>query len=302
MLRSLWDYIHFQNIGTSISCCLRLCVTLSSRCPVAVAFFSLLLSQSNTGFSQGNPRFPFEPHQWLNTTPYTLEGKGVVLWYFEEGCPRCRAKWPELIKLSEKYADQPVLFVAVNSGTPRTQLVDYVKAVNLKWPVLVDLERSFEKQSEVGEISLHNIFQIASIDGGGQFQQGRWDDLEGAVKRALTNARWKLPPTDLPTELLAAWRVIEFGQFADAAQTLTRSKVSNDLQVKSASERLLKRVDQSISQDISSLSASTDKWQRYVQMRVIADRYRGYPLPAEFRAEGSLLHQDPEIKQRLSAQ
>ncbi len=300
MLRSLRDCIHFQNVGTSISGCLRLSMTHSSQWPVAVALFSLLISQSNTGFSQENPRFPFEPHQWLNTSPYTLEGKGVVLWYFEEGCPRCRAKWPELIKLSEKYADQPVLFVGINSGTPRTQLVDYVKGVNLKWPVLIDSQRSFEKQSEVGEISLQNIFQIASIDGRGQFQQGRWDDLEGAVKRALTNARWKLPPTDLPTELLTACRAIEFGQYADAAKTLGRSKDSSDLQVKSASERLLKIVNQSIGQDISRLSPSNDKWQHYVQMRVIADRYRGYILPDDFRVEGTRLHEDPEIKRRVA--
>lgn len=121
------------------------------------------------------------------------------------------------------------------------------------------------------------------------------------MKRALQDAHWELPPTDIPTELLSAWRAIEFGQYADAAQSLTRSKDSSDSQVKSAGERLLQIVDHAISHDISQLSPTTDKWQRYVQMRVIADRYRGYSLPVEFRAEGSRLHRDPEIKQRAAS-
>ncbi|MEZ6081721.1 MAG: hypothetical protein R3C56_40430 [Pirellulaceae bacterium] len=38
-----------------------------------------------------------------------------------------------------------------------------------------------------------------------------------------------------------------------------------------------------------------------MRMRVIADRYRGYPLPDDFRVEGSRLHDDPEIKRRSAA-
>src|SRR5690349_3653751 len=40
---------------------------------------------------------PRDPAAWLNSPPLSVEalkGKGVVLWFFEEQCPRCRAKWP----------------------------------------------------------------------------------------------------------------------------------------------------------------------------------------------------------------
>ncbi|MEZ6135025.1 MAG: redoxin domain-containing protein [Pirellulaceae bacterium] len=272
-----------------------------SLCSLTFAAFILGLVVCQTASAQATPVLPSEPHAWLNTAPYRLEGKGVVFWYFEEGCPRCRAKWPELIELSAKYADQPVIFVAVSSGTARTELNDYVRDIKLKWPVLVDSQRSFEKQSGVGEISLQNIFQIAYIDGSGKFRQGRWDDLESTVKAALSGARWSTSPSQIPSALLPAWRSIEFGQFAGAAETLLHSQALADSHISSAAKRLIESVEHSITADINQLPPTSDRWERYVQMRNIANRYRGFVLPADFRSEGNRLHADPEIKRRIQS-
>ena len=45
-------------------------------------------------------------NDWLNSPPLSMakiRGKVVVLWFFEEGCPRCRAKWPELYEIERRF-------------------------------------------------------------------------------------------------------------------------------------------------------------------------------------------------------
>ena len=66
------------------------------------------------------PPLPTNAAQWANSSPLTydgMNGKGVVFWYFEETCPSCAKKWGGLKALADAYADKPVLFVAVNSGS-----------------------------------------------------------------------------------------------------------------------------------------------------------------------------------------
>lgn len=87
------------------------------------------------------PPFPSDPVHWINSGPLTasgLKGKGVVLWSFEEECPRCRERWPGLIESAKKFEGQPVVFIAVNSGSGRSTVEDYARQVKCPWPVLVD--------------------------------------------------------------------------------------------------------------------------------------------------------------------
>ena len=59
--------------------------------------------------------FPQDANRWINSPPLTAEslaGKGVVLVFFEEECPACAAKWPDLVKLSKQYDGRPVVFIA----------------------------------------------------------------------------------------------------------------------------------------------------------------------------------------------
>ena len=52
----------------------------------------------------------------------TMKGKAIVMWFFEPACPNCRALWPSLQETAHKFDDQPVLFVAVCSGRPRSAI------------------------------------------------------------------------------------------------------------------------------------------------------------------------------------
>ena len=82
---------------------------------------------------------PLDRETWIKTPPLTsrgLRGKGVVLYFFEESCPDCNKLWPSLLATSKKFADQPVIFIAVNSGNTKQSLQEYLNSVHCDWPAI----------------------------------------------------------------------------------------------------------------------------------------------------------------------
>src|SRR5262249_32742713 len=62
------------------------------------------------------------PSVWVNSDPISAEslrGKAVFLYFFEETCPSCRARWPSIMEKARAYEKEPILFVAVNSGSTK---------------------------------------------------------------------------------------------------------------------------------------------------------------------------------------
>jgi|GEM_PF-438022 len=188
-------------------------------CFAAAALFSLV--GLRPAAAEKTPEFP---KLWLNTTPLTtegLKGKLVVLYYYEENCPRCREQWPERLKVAQKYQDQPVLFVAVNSGNSPAAVGGYLREVGCAWPAIVDLDRSFEKASGVGEISLQNIYQCAIVTPEGQFQRANVGNLDATVSQYVGSAKWKIDPKEVTPELLPLWKSLEVGNMTAAATQLS---------------------------------------------------------------------------------
>ena len=68
--------------------------------------------------------------------------------------------WPGLQAVARKFQDKPVLFLAVNSGTPRLQVQSYLRKNRVTWPAIADTDRSFERGCGVPPISLKNIYQV----------------------------------------------------------------------------------------------------------------------------------------------
>src|SRR5688572_16136054 len=110
---------------------------------VALVNGSLLAAERADGLS-----LPADPRLWINSGPISfdaLKGKAAVLWFYEEQCPKCREKWPELLALSKKLEGQPIIFIAVNSGNSRGEVEQYVRSNKITWPVIVDPTREFEQ-------------------------------------------------------------------------------------------------------------------------------------------------------------
>lgn len=253
------------------------------------------------------PNKDFElPNTWLNSTPPTKEGlagKGVLLYFFEENCPRCKAQWPALLEIAERHRDDPIAFVAVNSGTPAAAIQAYARSVNLTWPILVDFDRSFEKAAGVNEISLQNIVQVCYIAPDGTLHKGRWNDLEGTISQALEGARWKVDPAEMPDELRAAWRNIEFGNEAVAAAAVQKALGSRKLEIKAAAQKLLEVVADQAKTDMQAAQTEADqsKYRAYERYGAIAERYAGYPVVAEANAARRELGGDPDLRQEIVA-
>ena len=170
------------------------------------------------------PELPQDPSKWINSPPISLDdlkGKEVVLWFFSNECPHCRAEWPKLTELAKLYEGQPVCFIAINSGTSREAMEKYAHDTKLNWPFLVDSNRSYELQAGITPIiSLQNICQVRVISPDGQWQFGDFTNVPKTIAEWRHRATWKVDPNDVPIKLVGGWEAIEFGNYRAAGPTL----------------------------------------------------------------------------------
>lgn len=248
------------------------------------------------------PDFPADPAQWINSGPLSasgLKGKGIVLWFFEEDCPRCRARWPGLIDSAKKFEGQPVVFIAVNSGTARGEIENYVRQVNCPWPVILDPSREFEKACGVNEISLQNIYQVKYVQPDGTLQTGNFSDIEETATSALVNAKWKLDPTEIPDNLKPTWIAVETGNFKGLATSLKKSQVSGKPESKEAAKKLMEIVQQELDDHVASITQAQEAgntWTAYQLSNQLPIRFAGFELPKEMATLKKELLKDPKVK------
>jgi thiol-disulfide isomerase/thioredoxin len=250
---------------------------------------------------------PGEQTAWLNSPPIsveTLKGKGVFLWFYEEQCPNCRAKWPSLYELAKKYEHDPVVFIAVNSGNARGAIEQYAKSVDLTWPTIVDTSRQTERRWFDNPISLQNIHQVGLILPSGQKTLGRWDDLEGSVQQALQGASWKVDPKSVPAIFLPTWKQVEQGKYSAAAALLKKGLVTSNAEVKEAATRVYAVVQDEMQRAVeqaADLRKSGDLWDAYRQYESIATTFAGYDLPPEVAASQKELAANTKVQKQLEA-
>lgn len=261
---------------------------------------------SVSGQEQKAPALPEDPALWINSAPPSPDafaGKGVVLWFFEEQCPRCEEKWPAMMAISKKFEGKPVLFIAVNSGTPRPSIESYVRDNAISWPVILDPTRSLEPLFNVSEISLQNIYQARIILPDGTWQSASFD-LEATAERALTGANWNVDPAQIPRELTAAWQAIEFNNFAGGALAVQKGLKSNKAEVKEAAEQLQEFVEGELEKQLGSAKAALEadrKWEAYKLYKQIVTRFKGYDVPDEVASTLKTLEKDEAVEEEIKA-
>lgn len=248
------------------------------------------------------PPLPRDPAVWINSAPITLEqvrGKAVFLWFFEETCPTCRAKWPGLLEKAREYKDKPILFVAVNSGTSPASVLEYARLVNCPWPILADVDRSFEKASDVGEISLDNICQVCWIAHDGVLHDGDWSEIDTSIKGALDGAAWKVDPAEIPAEVRDTWRALEFGNYKAAAPGLKKSLGSPKREIKEAGEKLRDLVQEEIKGQLDVAKQAQDAgqfWKAFEICQLITNRFNGMELPPELGEIKKAVQKETQVK------
>jgi thiol-disulfide isomerase/thioredoxin len=247
------------------------------------------------------------PSVWVNSEPISaesLQGKAAFLYFFEQRCPRCRDRWPALMETAAKYANEPIVFVAVSSGTTRQDVERYARAVNLTWPVIVDTDRSFERKADVGEISLQNVMQVAYLAGNGELRHGDWSNIDGTIRQALEGAKWNVDPALLPADMHPVWRSIEFGNYVDARPGLTKALASRKNDIKAAAQRLSDFVASKSDRALALAANSASQGhalQAYQRYGTIAERFAGYPAGEKAVAARRELSKQPELNREIVA-
>lgn len=251
--------------------------------------------------------FPTDPASWIGSPPLTaemLKGKAAVLWFYEEDCPKCRGKWPSLLEVAKKLEGKPLLFIAVNSGNPRSEVEKYLRATNVNWPTIVDPDRRFEKAVARETISLENIYQMRVLMPDGRVVNGDWSDFEGSAEAASKNAKWKIDPAGMPASLKGAWTSIELGDFTTPAALVKKSLASGKAEVKAAAEKLNLVAQEQIAvrvKEAKSADAADLKWEAYKGYLSVATQFKGYDLPPEVAARQKELGAEAEVKGQIAA-
>lgn len=266
-----------------------------------------LLAGARGQSSELQVTFPASPGNWINSGPITaeaLQGKAAVLWYFEEDCPRCREKWPAMIATSQQFADKPIVFIGVNSGSSRAKIEQYVRDCKIPWPIVLDPSREFEKASGVPEISLQNIYQMKTINGAGQWANGNPGDLAGSAQHALAGAKWRVEPAEVPASLKQAWVAVEFGNFAAAAPLVKKGMVAASAEIKQAATKLSEAVDAAATSELEAaqkLSTAGEKWLAYKCYQAVGERFVGYAAAATAETEMKALAADEQVQKQQVA-
>lgn len=234
---------------------------------------------------EGTPPLPPDPRLWHNSPPLTmesLEGKGVVFYFFDEESPRCAAGWPDVQKSAREYEGKPVLFLAVNSGTDPRMLKRYLGRYRVSWPVVSDPSRGYENAMGVPKLSAEGEdFALRYVSGDGTTGSIQGADLAAAAEAALKGAAWRVDPKALPQSLLNAWKAIELGDFAAAARPVNRALESKDEDLKAGADQLLEAVTaeiKEIGKEATTAFKDGDQWTAYKHLQSIKNRFGDYEI------------------------
>src|ERR1043165_5409032 len=77
----------------------------------------------------GTQAAEFPPGIFSDNNHYTLEdlkGKAVVLFFYENSCPRCRGMVPERNKMVASYKDRPVKFIGIGPHDSLAEVRAYI--------------------------------------------------------------------------------------------------------------------------------------------------------------------------------
>ncbi|UII54124.1 TlpA family protein disulfide reductase [Cytobacillus spongiae] len=110
---------------------------------------------AETGLEVGlkAPDFELENLQGEKVKLSDFEGKKVMLNFWAEWCPPCKAEMPDMQKFHEE-AKEDVVILAVNMDTPanRDKVDAFVKNMEIQFPVLLD-----------DKFKVNKVYQIINI-------------------------------------------------------------------------------------------------------------------------------------------
>lgn len=271
-----------------------------------LAFHSAALGQTPGAPMEGRraPELPSEPAAWLNSFPLTnarLAGKGVVLLFADWQFRQPWAVWQEV---PGKFKDQALIYVAVLPGAPRAAVQSYAAQQQLKWPILVDANRSLEKAFGVPTIGEGQRFYLVGISHEGKITSGIQGNLTETSEKLSQGAKWDIAPMNLHPSLQSVWLQLEIGNPALVTPAFKQAMKSNDPQVRTGAEALqaaLKNVLEAKTAAAKNDQDLGNHWDAFVAFSTIVDLYKGFDVPPEADEARKALSNTPEVRAAQTA-
>lgn len=87
-------------------------------------------------------------------TKETLAGKAVVLNFWASWCPPCRAEMPTLEKMAEKYKDQGVVILGVNSTSQDSlsNANEFIQENGITFPTILDEDGTILRAYQINSL------------------------------------------------------------------------------------------------------------------------------------------------------
>ncbi|QDU54708.1 TlpA disulfide reductase family protein [Aeoliella mucimassa] len=288
---------------------------IAYRCARCLTVLLSLAMLSMSAMAQEEPQadkpseiqLPMSSDQWLNFPPLSLDrlkDKGVVLYFFEEDCPKCAGKWPDHLATAREHMTEPVVVIGVNSGNTPAEVAQYVQQHNITWPIIVDTDRSLERQMLANPISLKNIAALYIRTPDGKWQQRSSSRLSQAITAAGKEAHWRVKPESVPAELRPAWGFVELGNFSAALPLIVRAERRGNEQVKATAQLLRDAVATELDNEqlaVRELLKEGNDWQAYKSIHSLVETYEGFDIDAELTDKLAELKDSETVKQQEEA-
>lgn len=209
-----------------------------------------------------------------------------------------------MVSAHKKYEDKPVVFIAINSGNDESAVKGYLKSAKIEFPAIVDKDRSFESAMKVGQLSLSNVWQTRVIRPDGNINYAPSSEIDKTIEGMLATAKWKVDPETIPAPLNAAWKGVEFGEYAAAIPQIKRHLRSRDEKTKAAAEQLNTVIESDLNAAFAAAEKAEkddNKWLAYKTYDQIASDYRGHAKATEASAKARTLSRDKDIANDVKA-
>ena len=209
-----------------------------------------------------------------------------------------------MAQLAKQYENEPILFIAVNSGTSPAAVASYAKKYDVAWPVIVDVDRSFEQSIGMKEIGLQNVTQVKIITADGSMRSGNWSDPKSSVDTALRGAKWKYDLQDIPVSLSSARKAIEFGYFNLALNDVKRASKSRTSEEKEAAKQIQAAVMGELEKEAAvawELGQQKKYYESHKAFAQIQSRYAGYDIPDTVTKTAKWLSSQDVVRAEIQA-
>jgi len=213
------------------------------------------------------------------------------------------AKIPGRNQLRAGFVDKPAVFIAINSGNPKSAVESYAKSNKFEWPIFVDEARETEKQMGF-TISLQNIYQVALIDPSGKLHRIPFEDsaIATEVNKYLPEAKMLLDGIKIPDKLKSMARDLELGQFEPAIADLAAlaQKSPKDEAIQAMYDKFKPMAESGLERG-KAFELEGKKYAAYVEYARVAAWFKKTDYEKSATAALTPLKKDKEVQDEIAA-